>query len=268
MKYTKMSAALALAAVLALSGASVAMAEENSSGISGVEDLPGKKIGVQLGTTGDIYASDYEGDEAGTVIERYNKGNDAVMALKQGKVDCVIIDSQPAAKFVEKNDDLMILEEDFAKEEYAIAISKDKPELTEAINGALAELKEEGILEQIIGNYIGDETKGTQPYESPEDVDRSNGKLIMATNAAFEPYEYYSGTTIVGIDAEMAQAICDKLGYELEIQDIEFDAIINAVQSGKADIGVAGMTVTEDRLKSIDFSDPYTEATQVIIVRK
>ncbi len=269
MKNMKKLAVLSLAAVLGLGAAGVsAFAEENSSGISSVDDLPGKKIGVQLGTTGDIYASDYEGDEAGTTIERYNKGNDAIMALKQGKIDCVIIDSQPAAKFVEKNDDLMILEEDFALEDYAIAISKDRPELTEAINGALAELKEEGTLEQITGNYIGDETKGTQPYVSPEDVDRSNGKLIMATNAAFEPYEYYSGTTIVGIDAEMAQALCDKLGYELEIQDIEFDAIINAVQSGKADIGVAGMTVTEDRLKSIDFSDPYTTATQVIVVRK
>ena len=268
MKKSKLLTALAAAAMAAMMTVSCVYAEENSSGINGVDDLPGKKIGVQLGTTGDIYASDYEGDEAGTVVERYNKGNDAVLALKQGKVDCVIIDSQPAAKFVEKNDDLMILEEDFALEEYAIAISKDRPELTEAINGALAELKEEGTLDQSVGNYIGDDTKGTQPYESPEDVDRSNGKLVMATNAAFEPYEYYNGTTIVGIDAEMAQAICDKLGYELEIQDIEFDAIINAVQSGKADIGVAGMTVTEDRLKNIDFSDPYTTATQVIIVRK
>lgn len=264
----KRAAALCLTVVLGICGTGSVAFAENSSGINGVDDLPGKKIGVQLGTTGDIYASDYEGDEEGTTIERYNKGNDAIMALKQGKVDCVIIDSQPAAKFVERNDDLMILEEDFALEDYAIAISKDHPELTEAINGALAELKEEGTLEQIIGNYIGDDTKGTQPYVSPEDVDRSNGKLIMATNAAFEPYEYYDGTTIVGIDAEMAQALCDKLGYELEIQDIEFDAIINAVQSGKADIGVAGMTVTEDRLKSIDFSDSYTTATQVIVVRK
>ena len=190
------------------------------------------------------------------------------MALKQGKIDCVIIDSQPAQKFVEKNDDLMILEEDFALEDYAICVSKDNPELTEAINGALAELKEDGTLDQITANYIGDDTKGTCPYVSPEDVDRSNGTLVMATNAAFEPYEYYDGDTIVGIDAEMAQAVCDKLGYELEIEDMEFDSIINAVKSGKADMGVAGMTVTEDRLKSIDFTDPYTTATQVIIVRK
>lgn len=269
MKMKKLMA-LSMAAVMAFSMTAVSFADEaeNSSGISSVDDLAGKKIGVQLGTTGDIYASDYEGDEAGTVVERYNKGNDAVMALKQGKIDCVIIDSQPAQKFVEKNDDLMILEEDFALEEYAICVSKDNPELTEAINGALAELKEEGTLDQITANYIGDDTKGTCPYVSPEDVDRSNGKLIMATNAAFEPYEYYEGDTVVGIDVDMAQAVCDKLGYELEIEDIEFDSIINEVKSGKADMGVAGMTVTEDRLKSIDFTDPYTTATQVIIVRK
>ena len=263
----KMRKLMALVLTAAMALAPVSAFADNASGINGVDDLPGKKIGVQLGTTGDIYASDYEGDEAGTVIERYNKGNDAIMALKQGKIDCVIIDSQPAAKFVEKNDDLEILEEDFALEEYAIAISKDNTELTEKINAALAELKEEGTLDQIISNYIGDDTKGQFPYEV-QDVDRSNGKLVMATNAAFEPYEFYQGTTIVGIDADMAQALCDKLGYELEIQDIEFDAIINAVQAGKADIGVAGMTVTEDRLKSIDFSDPYTTATQVIVVRK
>ena len=246
----------------------MAFGEENSSGISSVDDLPGKKIGVQMGTTGDIYASDYEGDEEGTSVERFSKGAQAVMALKQGKVDCVIIDSQPAIKFVEANDDLTILDEEFAVEEYAICVDKKNTELTEKINNVLAELKDTGVLDNIIANYIGDDTKGQFPYESPEDVDRSNGKLVMATNAAFEPYEYYEGDKIVGIDADMAQAVCDALGYELEIVDMEFSSIINAVQAGKADIGVAGMTITEDRLKNIDFTDPYTTAKQVIIVRK
>ena len=89
----------------------------------------------------------------------------------------------------------------------------------------------------------------------------------MATNAAFKPYEFYEGSEIVGIDAEMAQAVADKLGMKLDIIDMDFDAIINAVQSGKADIGVAGMTVTEERLKTIDFTDTYAKAKQVIIVR-
>ena len=228
-------------------------------------DLVNKTIGVQLGTTGDIYASDKEAD--GCTIERFNKGTDAVQSLKQGKVDCVIIDEQPAKAFVAKNDDLTILSDEFVTEEYAICVSKDKKELTEAINGALAELKSEGTIDAIIANYIGDETKGQNPYVKQE-VDRSAGTLIMATNAAFEPYEYVEGENIVGIDVDIAQAICDKLGYELVIEDMEFDSIINAVQSGKADIGVAGMTVTEDRLKNIDFTDSYTTATQVIIVRK
>ncbi|NLL80307.1 MAG: transporter substrate-binding domain-containing protein [Clostridiales bacterium] len=239
---------------------------DSSAAVTCVDDLPGKIIGVQLGTTGDIYASDYEAE--GSTIERYNKGADAIQALKQGKLDCVIIDNQPAQAFVEKNDDLKILDEEFAVEDYAICISKDNAELTESINGALAELKAEGILDSIIGNYIGDDTKGQSPYVSPEGVDRSNGTLTMATNAAFEPYEFYDGDKIVGIDADMAQAVCDKLGYELQIEDMEFDSIINAVQSGKADIGVAGMTVTQDRLTSVDFTDPYTTAKQVIIVRK
>ena len=234
--------------------------------VNSLEDLPGKTIGVQLGTTGDIYASDYEAE--GSTIERYNKGADAVQALKQGKIDCVIIDAQPAQAFVEKNDDLTILEEDFAIEDYAICISKDKTDLKEAMNGALNELKEDGTLDQIVANYIGDDTKGTCPYESPADVDSSNGKLVMATNAAFEPYEFYEGEEVVGIDADIAKAICDKLGYELQIDDMEFDAIISAVQSGKADFGAAGMTVTEDRLTSIDFTDSYATSTQVVIVRK
>lgn len=234
--------------------------------VNSLEDLPGKTIGVQLGTTGDIYASDYEAE--GSTIERYNKGADAVQALKQGKIDCVIIDAQPAQAFVEKNDDLTILEEDFAIEDYAICISKDNADLKEAMNGALNELKADGTLDQIIANYIGDDTKGTCPYESPADVDYANGKLVMATNAAFEPYEFYEGEVVVGIDADIAKAICDKLGYELQIDDMEFDAIISAVQSGKADFGAAGMTVTEDRLTSIDFTDSYATSTQVVIVRK
>lgn len=264
MKKLKKAAALGMAVCMAAALAACGKTAPNT--VFSVDDLPGKTIGVQLGTTGDIFASDYK--EEGSTIERYNKGNDAVQALKQGKIDCVIIDSQPAQAFVEKNSDLTILEEEFAVEEYAMCISKKNTELKEAINGALAELKSEGVLDSIIANYIGDDTKGKSPYTSPEGVDRSNGTLVMATNAAFEPYEYYEGDKIVGIDADMAQAICDKLGYELVIEDMEFDAIINAVQSGKADIGVAGMTVTEDRLESIDFTDSYTTSTQVIIVRK
>ena len=119
----------------------------------------------------------------------------------------------------------------------------------------------------LMSNYIGDEV-GQHPYESPADVDRSNGTLTMATNAEFEPWEYKEGTDIVGIDADISQAICDKLGYELKIEDMAFETILASVNSGKADFGAAGMTVTPEREESVDFTDTYANATQVVIVRK
>ena len=241
--------------------------EALKNAVTCVDDLDGKRIGVQIGTTGDIYASDYEGDEAGTVIERYNKGTDAIQALKNGKIDCVILDEQPSLAYTEKNVELKILKEEFALEDYAICIDKSNSELKEDINNALVALKEDGTLEQIIDNYVGtDDVKGTYSYEK-KDVDRSNGTLVVATNASFKPYEYYENGEIVGLDMDMMQAICDELGMELQIEDMEFDSIISAVVSGKADVGTAGMTVTEDRLKNVDFTDTYTTAKQVIIVK-
>jgi len=96
-----------------------------------------------------------------------------------------------------------------------------------------------------------------------------SGKLIMGTNAAFPPYEFISdadGKTIVGIDAEIAEMIAKELGLELVIEDMEFSSIISAVQSGKIDIGLAGMTVTEERLKNVNFSSTYATGVQVVIV--
>lgn len=92
------------------------------------------------------------------------------------------------------------------------------------------------------------------------------GVLTMATNAYFPPYEFYEGSKIVGIDAEIAAAVADKLGLELVIEDVEFDSIIAGVQSGKYDIGCAGMTVTDERLQSVNFTSTYSTGIQSIIV--
>ena len=91
--------------------------------------------------------------------------------------------------------------------------------------------------------------------------------LTMATNASFPPYEYYEGETIVGIDVEICAAVAEKLGMEFEVADMDFDAIIGAVQSGKADVGMAGMTVTEERQMMINFSTSYATGIQSVIVK-
>ena len=94
----------------------------------------------------------------------------------------------------------------------------------------------------------------------------TDGVLTMATNAYFPPYEYYEGNSIVGIDAEIADAIAKKLGLTLKIEDMEFDSIITAVSTGKADMGLAGMTVTEERKQNVNFTDSYATGIQVVIV--
>lgn len=111
------------------------------------------------------------------------------------------------------------------------------------------------------------EAEESSAEETEAAATESKGTLVMATNAEFPPYEFHDGGEIVGIDVEIARAIATEMGMDFEIEDIAFDSIIPEVTSGKADFGAAGMTVTEDRKQSVDFSDPYATATQVVIVK-
>ena len=111
------------------------------------------------------------------------------------------------------------------------------------------------------------EVEGDNAVEPVEDNEEDN-TIVMATNAYFQPYEYYEGDKIVGIDAEIAEAIAQKLGKELVIQDMQFDSILTAVQTGSVDFGMAGMTVTEERLQSVNFTSSYATGVQSIIVKE
>ncbi|MDD6735140.1 MAG: basic amino acid ABC transporter substrate-binding protein [Clostridiales bacterium] len=138
-------------------GVQVVIVKEDSD-ITDVDDLfaEGSKhnVGVQTGTTGDIYTTeDIESADLGTV-SRFNKGADAVEALKIDKVDCVVIDNEPAKAFVEKNPGLKILDTAYADEDYAIAVAKDNTELLDKINSALDELKADGTFQKIVDKYI------------------------------------------------------------------------------------------------------------------
>lgn len=232
--------------------------------ITSIDQLSDNKtIGVQLGTTSDSYAVEEFGADH---VEQYNKSADAVQALKTGKIDAVIVDNEPAKRFVEANDDLMILDTPYADEDYSICLAKDS-ELTDDFNKVIAELKEDGTMDAILDKHLHG-VEGAAGYTTPEGTTYPNGTLIMATNATFPPYEYYQGDEIVGLDVEFATAICDKLGYKLEVTDMEFDAIIPAVSSGKCAFGAAGMTVKPDRLENVDFTDSYCTGVQSIIVKK
>lgn len=131
-------------------GIQVIIVKEGSD-IAAYEDLEGKMIGVQSGTTGDIYCTDEFGQDS---VKQFQNGALAIEALKNGQVDCVIIDNEPAKAFVAANEGLKILETEYAVEDYAIAIAKENTELLEKINKAMAELKADGTIDKIINKYI------------------------------------------------------------------------------------------------------------------
>lgn len=272
MKFTKKKTsiiAFMLLLTVVITGISACSNDNSKAGkeVKNVGDLSGAKIGVQLGTTGDIYVSDYENDGSGTKVERYNKGADAIQALKLGKIDCVVIDEQPALEFVKQNTGLKILDDEFTKEDYALCIGKDNPELLENVNIAIEKLQSDGTIDSIINNYIGSDSQiGKTPYEK-KDVERKNGTLKIGTNAEFPPYEYYEDNQITGIDIDIMQAVCDELGMDMQVEDMAFDSIIAAITSGKVDVGASGFTVTEDRKKNINFTDSYITTKQDIIVK-
>lgn len=157
-----------------------------------------------------------------------------------------------------------VIEVDLTDEEYAFGVDKNQPELLEEVNAFIKEIKEDGTLDEICDKYFG----GAEPtpVESAK-LDESKDQLVVATNAAFEPFEYTKGDAFVGIDMELAALLAKKLGKELVIQNMDFDAVCLSVGQHKCDIAIAGLTVSDDRKEHVTFTDSYYRASQRLIVR-
>ena len=157
-----------------------------------------------------------------------------------------------------------VIEINLSDEEYAFGVDKNQPELMEEANALIAEIKEDGTLDEICNHYFGD---GTPVGVTSAQLDTSKDQLVVATNAEFEPFEYKNGDTFYGIDMEIAKLLADRLGKELVIQDMNFDAVLLSVQQQKSDIGMAGLTVSEERAQQVNFTESYYEASQRLVVR-
>jgi polar amino acid transport system substrate-binding protein len=254
---------LVLAAVLAAS--IFASCAKETVVINSAADLPGKKIGVQSGTTGELYVQE---NVENAKISSFKSGIDAALDLKSGSIDAVVLDELPAKQIVARNPDLKIIhDQSFAdnKEAYAIAVKKGNESLLKAINSVISEMKNNGDYEALVNAFMPADGNITIPAALA-----SNGskKIKLGTNATFPPFEYVNGKEIVGFDISMGQRIAAKAEGTLEIVDMAFDSLIPALQSGTIDFIAAGMSVTEERKKNVDFSDEYFESEQVIIVRK
>lgn len=250
--------ALALAALFAVTGCN----EKKSVVISSKADLEGKSIGVQAGTTGELYVQ----DELKTAkCNSFKNVIDASLSLKNGAIDAIIVDELPAKEVCKQNSDLKILDFDLATDVYAIAVKKGNTELLNSINKTIADMKADGRYEALINAFMPADGNVKIPEVEKK---AGNGTVRMGTNAAFFPFEYTEGSEVVGFDATMAQYIANDYGKNLEIQDMAFDGLIAALQSDAIDFIAAGMTATEERRQNVDFSEPYFSSKQVVIIRK
>ena len=165
---------------------------------------------------------------------------------------------------VNKDAKLVILDTEYITEDYAIAVAKEDTQLLADINAALKTLKENGTVKKIQDKYISGVEHDLVFQQDVEGKD----VIKMGTNAEFPPYEFKEGDSIVGIDAEIAAAIADILGKKLVVEDMLFDATIPALVAGKIDFIMAGLTVTEERKESVNFTESYATGVQVIIVKE
>ena len=156
-----------------------------------------------------------------------------------------------------------VIDVDLTSEEYAFGVDKNQMDLFEQTNSFIEKIKTDGTLDAICDKYFG----GGEPeaVESAE-LDSSKDQLVVATNAAFEPFEYTKGDQYYGIDMEIAKLLADELGKELVIQNMDFDAVCLSVSQQKCDIAMAGLTINEERQEYVSFTDAYYQASQRLIV--
>ncbi len=156
-----------------------------------------------------------------------------------------------------------VIEINLTDEDYAFGVDKTQPELLTEVNAFIAEIKADGTFDEICNHYFGD---GTPVAVKSAAYDANKDQLVVATNAAFEPFEYTKGEDYYGIDMEIAQKLAEKLGKELVIQNMDFDAVCLSVGQQKCDIAMAGLTIKPDREEYVNFSDSYYSASQKLIV--
>ena len=172
-------------------------------------------------------------------------------------------DKKDSSKDSSSSNTAKVIDIDLTDEEYAFGVDKTQPELLEKTNAFIEKIKGDGTLDKICDKYFG--SGDPEAVESAK-LDSSKDQLVVATNAAFEPFEYTKGDSYYGIDMEIAKLLADELGKELVIENMDFDAVCLSVSQQKCDIAMAGLTINEEREEYVTFTDSYYSASQRLIV--
>lgn len=237
--------------IVFISGLCGAFAAEPEKRYEKFADLDGKRIGVLTGT---LFESLVNNILERTQVFSFDTQSEMLRALRGGELDCVV-DDEPALRFIAAKDSrYRVLEESLAEFEYGFLFSEDKPEYVGAFNAELSALKESGELGKLVAKWQAGEGGPTADFE------RYSGdplvRMMVFTEAPPFAYDDMQGN-IIGIDVELAEIICRRLGYRLDVTRTGFDGMFDAILDGRADVIAASLSITEDRKEYGTFSIPY-----------
>ena len=231
--------------------------------INTIDDLTSKNIGVYTGSEYDTIAKKKINN---VNVLYYNSYSDQISALKSGKIDGFLTDEPLSKEIIKENSKLKVLKEKLTEDSYAFAINPAKEELQREINNVLKEMKTIGKLQEFEEKWMGnDESKKKLNKYNYND---SKGTIKFATVSGSAPFAYMKNNKIIGYDIDVINYICKELGYKLEIIEMSFDGIIPALKSGKVDVSGCSIIVTEERKKSVLFSEPDYTGGIVVITRR
>jgi ABC-type amino acid transport substrate-binding protein len=272
MRLTTYARLTAIVATLALTA--TACGGDGGGEISSLEDLSGQQIGVQSATTGEDYANENAPEDA-EIVSFENPG-DLFTALQAGQVDAVLQDLPVNAEFARTNEGFEVVEEFETGEQYGFAVAEEgSDELLEGINTALGNLRDGDFYDALFDKYFSTEETGEELPEVEEGVVEgefstvNEGTLTVCSDIPYAPFEFEEGGEFTGFDIELMEAIATQLGLEMEVNAIGFDPIQSgtALEAGQCDVAASAMTITEEREENLDFSDPYYDANQSLLVQ-
>jgi len=226
-------------------------------------DEPVSKIGVQKGTTSLMYADLLKGVE----VASYDTFALAANDMKNGNVDYVVVDKTTANALAAEISGLKVISNiPLSSENYGIGIDPKQTTLKAEIDAILENKAAE--IDAIKAKYMnGEKDKYVGVTSAEKNVDKADKQLVVATNAEFAPWEYKDGNEYLGIDMEIAKLIADELEMELVIENMDFDNVVGSVGKQGIDIAMSGITITAERLETINFSNPYYTETIVVVCK-
>lgn len=232
-------------------------------------------IGVQSGTTGEAFLKGdadwgFEG-YANIDAKAYDNAGLAVTDMKNGNVKYVVIDAAVGKELAAKNSEIKVIDYALTKEDFGFGVDKAQPELLATINKVLSEKKDE--IKAIYAKFanVNDDNAAEWNGETLKsaEYDANKEQLVVATNAAFAPYEFVVGNEFAGIDIEIVKLIADELKMEVVIKDMAFESVVTSIGNNGVDMAASGLTISPARAKVVNFSNPYEEGSyQVVLAMK